>query len=366
MAITLESFENLAETPNSPLSLQYGIFGFLQPGFVSAFTFPSGLKLLAPIPNDGDDNGETLVGDFSIVNAATWGLEDNGEIETADNVPHGTAYIGANRDIDGTLTFGFSKKAYTIQALVTAVKNDDQRGAVTATAYDAKGKVITASRILGSNVDDWDENLIAVQSKKPIAKVVFTGDYLILDALAFDDQKPNFVKGTKGNDKLGSAAGKGVSDGPDLIFGKAGNDKIFAGDGGDTIDGGKGRDKIHGGLGNDTLIGGPGRDKLWGGEGQDSFLFKAPRGVDWIKDFNVAEDNIILDRGGFKALGLGHLPADAFAYGSTPVTAETRIIYQDATGDLSYDPDGSGAQKAVVFAKLAPGLDLTADNFFVV
>ena len=41
-------------------------------------------------------------------------------------------------------------------------------------------------------------------------------------------------------------------------------------------------------------------------------------------------------------------------------------MYNRANGDLIYDADAGGAGKAVVFAKLAPGLDLTAEHFFVV
>ena len=88
--------------------------------------------------------------------------------------------------------------------------------------------------------------------------------------------------------------------------------------------------------------------------------------MDKIKDFDVAEDNIILDHAGFDLLNRGHLPADVFNDGSTPVTTDTRIIYAAGTGELSYDADGSGATKAVLFAKVAPGLALIADNFFVV
>jgi hypothetical protein len=44
----------------------------------------------------------------------------------------------------------------------------------------------------------------------------------------------------------------------------------------------------------------------------------------------------------------------------------TGIIYAVGTDELSYDADGSGATKAVVFAKIAPGLALTAEDFFVV
>ena len=94
-----------------------------------------------------------------------------------------------------------------------------------------QGNVITASRILGSHVDDWDENLIAVQSKKPIAKIVFTGDFLVLDALTFDTSKPNIINGTKKNDKIGAPiVVKDASDGADVIIAKAGNDKVFARD----------------------------------------------------------------------------------------------------------------------------------------
>lgn len=366
MAVTLESFEGLTVTPNSPLSFQYGEFGFLQPGLLSPFTFASGLKLLAPVPNDGDDNGETLTGDFALNEDATWGLDDNGGVETAADLPHGTGYIGANSDTDGTLTFGFPDNVYSVKAFVTALKDEDQRGAVTATAYDADGDVITVSRILGSHVDDWDENLILVQSKKPIAKIVFTGDYLVLDALQFDDAKPNIVNGTKKNDKIGSSGAKASSDDDDVIIAKPGNDRVFARDGADTVDGGKGSDKLRGGLGNDTLTGDLGKDKLWGDEGQDSFLFKAPGGADRIMDFNAAEDNIILDHAGFNLINRGSLQAGVFNDGSTPVDSDTRIIYAASTGELSYDADGSGGKKAVLFAKLTPGAELGAENFFVV
>jgi Ca2+-binding RTX toxin-like protein len=365
MSIILESFENLAQTPNTPLSLEYGIYGFLQPGYLSAFTFASGLKLLAPVPNNQVDGGETLVGDFDIA-SGTWRLDENGKLDSADDLPGGSAYIGANKTSDGTLTFGFSEAAYTVKAFVTAVRDDDQRGAVTATAYDASGKVITVSRIIGSHVDDWDESAIAVQSRKPIAKIVFTGDFLILDNLSFDTAKPDVVKGSARNDKLGSAVGKDTSDGPEIILGRDGNDRAFGRDGGDTIDGGKGNDKLHGGDGDDTIVGGLGRDKLWGDEGQDSFLFRAPGGPDTIKDFDVAEDNIILDHAGFAQLPIGHVAAQAFNDGSAPITGDTRLIYDKDSGDVSYDSDGSGAAKAVLFAKVAPGLDLGSDNFFVV
>jgi Ca2+-binding RTX toxin-like protein len=365
MSLIIESFENLEETPNTPLSLKYGVFGFLQPGYLSAFTFASGLKLLAPVPNDQVDGGETLVGDYGIA-FGTWRLEDHGRVDSADDLPSGFAYIGANAETDGALTFGFSQDTYTVNALVTALKDDEARGSVTATAYDASGKVITASRIHGVHVDDWNENPIAIQSKKPIAKIVFTGDYLILDVLSFNTDKPDIINGSRRDDRLGSAAEKSTSDGAEIIFGKGGNDRIFARDGGDTIDGGKGKDEIHGGGGIDTLIGGRGKDKLWGDEGQDAFLFRAPGALDRIKDFDPAEDNVLLDHAGFAQLARGHVSAAAFSDGSTPVTSDTRLLYEADTGRLFYDVDGDGQAKAVLFARLAPAVELDPGHFFVV
>ena len=368
MAVTLESFEGLTNSSNSPPSFRFGEDGFFQPGFLSPFTFASGLKLLEPVPNDNDDNGETLVGEYLTSLKPSWGLVDNGKIKTENDLPHGTAFIGANQETDGTLTFGFSKNVYSVEAFVDAVRDNGLRGAITATAYDSAGNVITASRIQSIIVAGWDENLIAVQSKKPIAKVVFTGDFLVLDALSFDDAKPNIINGTKRNDKLGSAAGKDTSDGADVIIAKDGNDRIFARDGDDTVYGGKGNDKIHAGAGNDTLVGDQGKDKLWGEAGQDTFLFKGFKGlgIDTIRDFNVAEDNIILDHAGFDLLNRGHLPNGVFNDGSKPINSDVRIIYDSGSGKLSHDVDGSGKKAAVLFAKLPDGLALTADNFFVV
>jgi Ca2+-binding RTX toxin-like protein len=56
-----------------------------------------------------------------------------------------------------------------------------------------------------------------------------------------------------------------------------------------------------------------------------------------------------------------------FNDGSVPVDSNDRIMYNSGTGALSYDADGGfGPTKAIVFAKLKPGLDLTAEHFFVV
>ena len=45
---------------------------------------------------------------------------------------------------------------------------------------------------------------------------------------------------------------------------------------------------------------------------------------------------------------------------------EDRILYDQGTGALYYDADGSGAGKAVKFAQLKKGLALTHADFFVI
>ena len=60
------------------------------------------------------------------------------------------------------------------------------------------------------------------------------------------------------------------------------------------------------------------------------------------------------------------LPADAFRIGAAAADATDRIIYNSATGDISYDSDGTGANAAILFAKVTPLTALTNADFFVV
>ena len=69
----------------------------------------------------------------------------------------------------------------------------------------------------------------------------------------------------------------------------------------------------------------------------------------------------------FTALtALGRLTADAFHIGAAAADAEDRIIYNSATGALSYDANGTGAGGSIQFAKLTAGLALTNADFVVV
>lgn len=173
----------------------------------------------------------------------------------------------------------------------------------------------------------------------------------------------NYLFGQGGNDTI---LGRG---GIDWIDGGKGNDAIDGGAGGDLIDGGRGLDVLSGGAGNDFLSGGKGTDSLTGGRGKDFFVFDAkpgPAHADVVTDFSVKDDTILLARSVFaKVAKTGVLAAKAFVVGDHALDRHDRIIYDPATGSLSYDPDGSGARPAVAFAQLSPSLALTHKDFLI-
>ena len=62
----------------------------------------------------------------------------------------------------------------------------------------------------------------------------------------------------------------------------------------------------------------------------------------------------------------GALNPGAFVVGTAAGDADDRIIYNSATGQLSFDADGSGAGAAVMFATLTGAPALAASDFQVI
>jgi Ca2+-binding RTX toxin-like protein len=139
---------------------------------------------------------------------------------------------------------------------------------------------------------------------------------------------------------------------------------------GNTLIGTRAGDTIIGTAGDDKLFGKAGTDLLTGGEGKDIFAFDTrPDGgsrIDMITDFNVDEDMIQLDDAIFASLPKGQLGEGSFRIGKSALDRSDHILYDRGTGIISYDADGSGSAKAVAFAKVTPGLDLTYEHFFIV
>ena len=55
----------------------------------------------------------------------------------------------------------------------------------------------------------------------------------------------------------------------------------------------------------------------------------------------------------FTALQTGTLAADQFVKGREPKDANDHLLYDRATGELAYDPDGNGVAAAVTIAASA-------------
>ena len=130
-------------------------------------------------------------------------------------------------------------------------------------------------------------------------------------------------------------------------------------------------------VGNDaknTINGGLGNDALTGGLGSDSFVFNtalnATTNVDTITDFS-AGDKIALSKSIFKAFAKDKTVAtDKLVYGDKAIDTNDFIIYDQATGKLYYDADGSGSKSQKIQIALIGSSDthvtLTAADFTII
>ncbi|MGL4488434.1 MAG: calcium-binding protein [Rhizobiaceae bacterium] len=233
--------------------------------------------------------------------------------------------------------------------------------------------------------------------------------------------------GEGGSDRIGGGDGNdSIFGGADLdyLYGSAGTDNFWGGLGPDELFGGDGVDfaryddanwgnlslrldnsalnvgapavgdkytsieGLVGGLGNDVIIGDAaanflfgvggadyidgltGNDYLNGGVGADRFRFATTlnNNMDTISDFNVVDDTILLENSIFTQLTVaGALSTAQFKnLNLGAIDANDRILYNDTTGALYYDTDGSGAGAAIQFALLTGSPTVTAADFLVV
>ncbi|MBL8497733.1 calcium-binding protein [Nitrosomonas sp. JL21] len=182
-----------------------------------------------------------------------------------------------------------------------------------------------------------------------------------INGLAGDD----VINGQGGNDNALGGLGN------DLISGNAGDDVLSGGDGHDKLLGGAGNDNLNGNVGDDILNGGIGRDTLFGAAGKDKYLFDtaaAPVNADKINGYVTADDTIWLDDTIFSNLDVGVLDPENFVKGADVAAADANdfVLYDTASGDVSYDQDGNGAGAAVVIANLTGAPALSVFDFVVV
>ncbi len=156
-----------------------------------------------------------------------------------------------------------------------------------------------------------------------------------------------------------------------VVFdGGPGNDVLRGGASGDVLMGWTGNDRLVGNGGDDLLAGSLGADTMEGGAGADLFRWdSAAEGRDRIIGFVSGEDRLWVDASGFR----GGLREDMdlaatgrFVEGSVATAARGQFLYDQATGTLLWDVDGTGARGAALMANLGAGTALASTDFMVV
>jgi Ca2+-binding RTX toxin-like protein len=170
------------------------------------------------------------------------------------------------------------------------------------------------------------------------------------------------------DDRITGNSGANVLSGAPF-FGSA-----FAPDGNDTLFGLAGHDTLLGGNGNDWLQGGTWSDTLTGGAGADSFVWAeaGTNHVDRVTDFTPGFDELLFENATLTALGEegAWAPGDERFHSAPGATsgqeADDRLVYNNSTGSLYYDPDGSGSAAAQIVAVFQGAPAITASDITVI
>ena len=190
----------------------------------------------------------------------------------------------------------------------------------------------------------------------------------------------DLLLGGRGNDVLDGGEGADTIDGGadnDQAIGGAGDDSLFGASGNDSLDGGDGNDTLAGGAQRDTLAGGDGQDRLVGGDGQDRLVGGADADVfvlggttasrDTIADFVSGLDSLEVSLALFGGdLTEGGDATGHFVLGLAPTAATATFLYQQSTGRLFFDADGTGAGARMLVAILEDQAALAATDFSIV
>ncbi|MBR0643505.1 glycerophosphodiester phosphodiesterase family protein [Plastoroseomonas hellenica] len=240
-------------------------------------------------------------------------------------------------------------RAKASDGIDTAIYGGDDRLVLAAGIEDAELRGDAGATVLGNRLDNR-----------------ITGN-------AGDDR----LKGEGGDDVLGGGSGDddlSGGRGDDTLAGDAGDDELDGGTGDDRLRGGDGDDRLWGGKGSDTLQGGADSDTLYGGKGADAFVYDtAAEGDDVIRDFGRG-DRIVISAAGFggdleegllsrRRFDLVH--ADGERPEGTTREGSGQFLFDDCAKLLWWDADGSGAEEAVLIARL-PRADLSASDILIV
>jgi Ca2+-binding RTX toxin-like protein len=109
-------------------------------------------------------------------------------------------------------------------------------------------------------------------------------------------------------------------------------------------------------------------DTLTGGAGNDQFIFyRSDDQVDRITDFEPGNDQIVVSASNFGGgLIAGEISEEQFVIGTVAEDESDRFIYNDQTGNLFFDPDGTGSTPAVQLVTLDNNPILSATDLLAI
>ncbi|MCF2147951.1 hypothetical protein IQ276_016260 [Desmonostoc muscorum LEGE 12446] len=230
---------------------------------------------------------------------------------------------------------------------------------------------ITETTTGGTDTINFSGTTIAINVNLGVAtsQTINSNLKLILSA---NNVIENATGGT-GNDSLtGNTLNNTLigGDGNDQLQGLEGNDNLQGGNGNDTLTGGTGDDVLWGGLGNDILTGNGGKDKY---QFQGNGVFSTSLGVDYITQFEVGQDQIVLSKTTFNAVtnNVGQALTDfAVVTDNQFVNASNaHIVFSRSSGSLFYNQDGNvlGTGTVFEFARLGnPTITLSSSDFSLI
>lgn len=243
-------------------------------------------------------------------------------------------------------SFGNPNTATTTDiALTYSGPNQDQGDDVIAVFQDVSTKFLTNPAALLNDPDIVVLNPNYVHSPSPIAKDPTTpGNSGNSGNPTNPVLPPNFIQGSGKADRLQGTTRD------DVILGLGKNDRIT------------------GGVGSDTLVGGAGKDTLAGGAGADRFVYSnRNQGGDRILDFSRSDgDKIAFTQNFGGGLGLGIVQDAQFVKGTAAKDRNDRFIYNQKTGALFFDKDGSGSASQVQIATFGGKPALQASDLMIV
>ncbi|MBM6593352.1 calcium-binding protein [Microvirga pudoricolor] len=265
---------------------------------------------------------------------------------------------GENHDI---LTFELSSGGVHVDLDV----GRGYRGDADSDTYSSIETVIgtpSADTIVGSSVviDAWDSYLLEGQAGNDTLYATGSHATDLVGGLGADRMYGNSGRNYFTVDDLGDAVFDQARDDGDAIFVSV-NYTLPGGQCIEEIVGSSAGIRLSGNELDNLLDGRTGSEQLTGGGGRDTFLFSSNLALseaDTITDFTPSDDSISLTRSIFKNCqgsnftGFGTLLNSQFYIGSAAHDADDRIIYNQATGELTYDSNGSAAGGSMKFATL--------------